>query len=34
MKGSTKKEKYCNLFKLIHADQVEEPLTDWPARGI
>ncbi len=26
---SGKKEKYCNLFKLIHADQVEEPLTDW-----
>jgi hypothetical protein len=23
------KVRYCNLFKLIHADQVEEPLTDW-----
>ena len=29
MQGPSKKEKYCNLFKLIHADQVEEPLTDW-----
>lgn len=29
MHGPTKKVKYCNLFKLIHADQVEEPLTDW-----
>jgi hypothetical protein len=29
MRGTTKMEKYCNLFKLIHADQVEEPLTDW-----
>lgn len=29
MQSSSKKIKYCNLFKLIHADQVEEPLTDW-----
>ena len=29
MQGPSKKEKYCNLFKLVHADQVEEPLTDW-----
>jgi hypothetical protein len=29
MHGPTKKVKYCNLFKLIHADQVEEPLTEW-----
>jgi hypothetical protein len=29
MQSSTKKVKFCNLFKLIHADQVEEPLTDW-----
>jgi hypothetical protein len=29
MQSSTKKVKYSNLFKLIHADQVEEPLTDW-----
>jgi hypothetical protein len=29
MRGTTKKIKYCNLFKLIHADQVEKPLTDW-----
>jgi hypothetical protein len=29
MQGPAKKVKYCNLFKLIHADQVEEPLTDW-----
>jgi hypothetical protein len=29
MQSSTKKVKYCNLFKLIHPDQVEEPLTDW-----
>jgi hypothetical protein len=28
-RGTKKIEKYCNLFKLIHADQVEEPLTDW-----
>jgi len=27
--GPAKKVKYCNLFKLIHPDQVEEPLTDW-----
>jgi hypothetical protein len=29
MQGPSKKEKYCNLFKLTHADQAEEPLTDW-----
>jgi len=29
MQGPAKKVKYCSLFKLIHADQVEEPLTDW-----
>jgi hypothetical protein len=29
MRGPAKKEKYCNLFKLIHPDQVEAPLTDW-----
>ena len=29
MQGPTKREKYCNLFKVIHADQIEEPLTDW-----
>lgn len=29
MRGPAKKVKYCNLFKLIHPDQVEEPLTDW-----
>ena len=29
MQGPAKKVKYCNLFKLIHPDQVEEPLTDW-----
>ncbi len=29
MHGPTKKVRYCNLFKLIHADQVEEPLTGW-----
>jgi len=29
MRGPAKKVKYCNLFKLVHADQVEEPLTDW-----
>ena len=27
--SATSKVRYCNLFKLIHADQVEEPLTDW-----
>ena len=27
--GPTLKVKYCNLFKVVHADQVEEPLTDW-----
>lgn len=29
MKGGKTKIKYCNLFKLVHPDQVEEPLTDW-----
>jgi hypothetical protein len=29
MHGPTKKARYCNLFKLIHSDQVEAPLTDW-----
>jgi hypothetical protein len=29
MQGPAKKVKYCSLFKLIHADQVEAPLTDW-----
>jgi hypothetical protein len=29
MRGPVKKVKYCNLFKLIHADQVEEPVTGW-----
>ena len=29
MRGPAKKVKYCNLFKLIHPDQVEPPLTDW-----
>ncbi len=29
MHGPTKKARYCNLFKLVHSDQVEEPLTDW-----
>jgi hypothetical protein len=29
MRGPAKKVKYCNLFKLIHPDQVEEPLTHW-----
>jgi hypothetical protein len=29
MRGPAKKVKFCNLFKLVHADQVEEPLTDW-----
>ena len=29
MHGPTKKIKYCNLFKVVHADQIEEPLTDW-----
>lgn len=28
-RSAKKIEKYCNLFKLVHADQVEEPLTDW-----
>ena len=27
--GPTKKVKYYNLFKVVHADQREEPLTDW-----
>lgn len=29
----TKKEKYCCLYKVTHADQVEEPLTDWLREG-
>jgi len=29
MHGPSKKVKYCNLFKVIHADQIEAPLTDW-----
>jgi len=29
MRSAKKSEKYCNMFKLIHPDQVEEPLTDW-----
>jgi hypothetical protein len=29
MQGPTKKVKYCNLFKAVHPDQIEEPLTDW-----
>jgi hypothetical protein len=29
MQGPGKKVKYCNLFKVIHPDQIEEPLTDW-----
>ena len=29
MHGPTTKVKYCNLFKVVHADQIEEPLTDW-----
>jgi len=29
MHGPAKKVKYCNLFKVVHADQIEEPLTDW-----
>jgi Domain of unknown function (DUF5655) len=29
MHAATKKVKYCSLFKVIHADQIEEPLTDW-----
>ena len=29
MQGPAKKVKYCNLFKVVHADQIEEPLTDW-----
>jgi hypothetical protein len=29
MHGPTRKVKYCNLFKVVHADQIEEPLTDW-----
>jgi hypothetical protein len=29
MHGPTKKVRYCNRFKLVHPDQVEEPLTDW-----
>jgi hypothetical protein len=29
MRGAKTIEKYSNFFKLEHADQVEEPLTDW-----
>jgi hypothetical protein len=29
MASSAKKVRYCNLFKLVHPDQVEAPLTDW-----
>lgn len=29
MRGAKTILKYSNLFKLVHADQVEEPLTDW-----
>src|ERR1700685_1370771 len=29
MHRPTKKERHCNLFKLVHADQIEGPLTDW-----
>jgi hypothetical protein len=29
MRGPAQKVKYCNLFKVVHADQIEEPLTDW-----
>jgi hypothetical protein len=29
MHGPTKKVKYCNLFKVVHADQIEAPLTNW-----
>lgn len=29
IRGVAKNVKFCNLFKLVHADQVEEPLTDW-----
>lgn len=29
MHGPAKKVKYCNLFKVVHADQIEPPLTDW-----
>ncbi|MGC1768733.1 MAG: DUF5655 domain-containing protein [Candidatus Acidiferrales bacterium] len=29
MQAATKKVKYCNLFKVVHADQIQEPLTDW-----
>jgi Domain of unknown function (DUF5655) len=32
-RGAAKKVKYCNLFKLIHPDQVESPLTDWIAES-
>jgi hypothetical protein len=27
--GPGKKVKHCNLFKVVHSDQIEEPLTDW-----
>lgn len=29
MHGPTRKVMYCNLFKVVHPDQIEEPLTDW-----
>jgi Domain of unknown function (DUF5655) len=29
MHGPTKKVKHCILFKVVHPDQIEEPLTDW-----
>ncbi len=29
MHGPTRKVKYCNLFKVVHADQIEAPLTEW-----
>jgi hypothetical protein len=29
MHGPTKKVRYCNRFKVVHGDQIEEPLTDW-----
>jgi hypothetical protein len=27
--SATNKVRYCNLFKLVHPDQIEPPLTDW-----
>jgi hypothetical protein len=29
MHGPARKVKYCSLFKVIHPDQIEAPLTDW-----